>query len=247
MHKTEKITAMIPAKLGSTRLAMKNLALVGGKPLIYYPIAYAKASGAFDRIVINAEDALFSAIAKRYRVDFYLRPREIVGPATKTDTVVYDFLRSNPCDIVAWISPIAPLQSAEEIRRMVGFFLKNKLDSLMTVKDEQVHCVYRGRPVNFKEDEIFAQTQDLVAVQAFVYTVMIWRAEVFMRAFEEKGSAVLSGRVGYFPVGKPSAVIIKRQEDLMMAESLHRALHTKAGYRVRYDGIMKKAAKKGMR
>ena len=59
----QKIVAMIPAKLGSTRLAMKNLALINGKPAIYYAIKAARESGIFSKIIINAEDAVFSKIA----------------------------------------------------------------------------------------------------------------------------------------------------------------------------------------
>ena len=33
-----RIIAMIPARVGSERLKMKNLALINGKPLIYYSI-----------------------------------------------------------------------------------------------------------------------------------------------------------------------------------------------------------------
>ena len=50
------IYAMIPARIGSTRLKMKNLALINGKPLIYYAIQAAKDSGVFDKIVLNSEN-----------------------------------------------------------------------------------------------------------------------------------------------------------------------------------------------
>ncbi len=230
------ITGMIPAKLGSTRLKMKNLALLGGKPLIYYAIRAAKMSGAFDRIVINAEDGIFSEIAKRYGVEFYKRPDSIVSPTTKTDTVIYDFLENNTCEAVAWVSPIAPFQPAEEIKDIVERFRADKLDTLMTVKNEQVHAVYKGKPVNYRTGEIFAQTQDLEPVQTFVYSVMMWRAETFMKAFRSKGYALLSGKVGYYPVSKASSLIIKKDEDLMMAEALYRMINGRK-YKINYDAI----------
>ena len=69
------IIAMIPARIGSTRLKMKNLALVKGMPLIYYAIRAAQDSGVFDRIVINSDHEIFRDIALRYEVEFYHRPR----------------------------------------------------------------------------------------------------------------------------------------------------------------------------
>ena len=48
-----KIVAMIPARMGSERLKEKNLALIDGKPMIYYAIIAAKDSGLISRIIIN--------------------------------------------------------------------------------------------------------------------------------------------------------------------------------------------------
>ena len=237
----EKIVAMVPAKLGSTRLAMKNIACINGKPLIYYAIKAAKKSGAFDRVVINAEDAIFSKIAKRYRADFYKRPEELVNPKTKTDSVVYDFLMKNHADIIAWINPIAPLQSPGEVRDIVRYFIQNKLDTLMTVKNEQVHCMYKDRPINFRINEVFTQTQDIVPVQVFVYSVMMWRARIFKETFEKKGYALLCGKVGLYPVSKLSSVIIKKEEDLMLADYMMQVLKRHERYTVRYDRLARKS------
>lgn len=236
--KKKSIVAMIPAKIDSKRLPMKNLALLGGKPLIYYAVKAAKESKVFDRVVINAEDMIFEKIAHRYNVDFYKRPDSLVRPTTKTDTVVYDFLLKNPCDIVAWISPITPLQPAQEVRRIVKYFVEEKLDSLTTVNNEQIHCVYKGEPINFNFDEIFAQTQDLVPIQPFVYSVMMWRAKVFIREFKNKGYALLSGKVGFYPVNKLSSIIIKREDDLLLAQCVLNATLRKDNYKVEYDRIV---------
>lgn len=242
MKKGNRVTiAMIPARMGSTRLAMKNLALINGKPMIYYAIKAAKDSGVFDRIVINSEDAVFSEIARRYKVEFYLRPPRWATSSAKSDFVVYDFIKKNPCDTVAWINPIAPLQTGDEVKRAVKYFHGGKLDSMITVKDEQVHCVFKGRPVNFDMKKVFAKTQDLTPVQPFVYSVMMWKARVFVREFEKKGYAFFCGKAGYFPVGKLSTVIIKRREDLMLADYLMRSASGAKDYKVHYDKLADKS------
>lgn len=232
------IIAMVPAKMGSTRLKMKNLALLNGKPLIYYAIEAARKSRAFGRIVVNAEDEIFRKIAKRYGVDFYLRPAHLVKPTTKTDFVVYDFLSKNPCDIVAWVSPIAPFQSSEEVKRLMNYFIKERFDSLMTVKDEQVHCIYNGRPVNFNSDEVFTQTQDLLPVRAFVYTTMVWRSRIFMRMFKKRGYALMCGKVGVFSVSRLSSIIIKKREDLELAQHIMRFKKNRRACNMRYDRLV---------
>ena len=235
------VVAMIPARMGSTRLPMKNLALAAGKPLIYYAIKAAKDSGAFKRIVVNSEDAVFADIARRYKAEFYQRPQQWATSAAKSDFVVYDFVKNNPCDIVAWVNPTSPLQTGREIREAVEYFNREHLDSLITVKNEQVHCVYKGKPVNFRYGEIFAQTQDLTPVQPFVYSVMMWRTRPFIKAFEEKGHAFFCGKVGFFPVSRLSAIIIKKDEDLALADRVLRGMKRGGRFKVRYDSVVKKA------
>ena len=71
MNARPKIIAMIPARRGSTHLKAKNLALLNGRPLVSYAIEAAKASGVFDRVVLNSEDDIFSGIAQEYGAEFY--------------------------------------------------------------------------------------------------------------------------------------------------------------------------------
>lgn len=234
----EAITAMIPVRMGSTRLAMKNLALVGGKPLVYYAIKAARDSGVFDRIMVNAEDDIFAQIAKRYGVEFYKRPERLASSSAKSDLVVYDFIKNVPCDIVAWVNTIAPLQTGREVKGAVEHFLDNKLDSLITVKNEQVHCAYKGIPVNYKATGLFAQTQGLVPVQPFVYSVMMWRTKCFLRDFDRNGHAFFCGKFGLYPVGKTSTVIIKKEDDLILADTILRGMSKVKRYKVRYDKLV---------
>ena len=242
-NKKQKVIAMIPARMGSARLEKKNLALLNGKPLIYYAIKAAKDSGVFDRIVLNSEDEVFLRVAKRYGVDFYKRPRTLATSQAKSDYVVYDFLKKNPCDIITWINPTSPLQTKEEIKGAVREFFRKKLDSLITVENRQVHSAYRNKPVNFKMNDIFAKTQDLMPIQLFVYSVMMWRSNSFMRAFEKKGYALFNGRVGFYPVSKKSAIIIKKKEDLMIAEYALSGANSNKEYEVKYDRLVKNVRK----
>ena len=63
---------------------------------------------------------------------------------------------------------------------------------------------------------------------------MIWRAEVFTDAFERRGYALLSGKVGYCPVGRESAIIIKTAEDLRLAEHVIQARLSNSHARLEY-------------
>ena len=235
-----KVYAMIPARFGSTRLKMKNLALIDGKPMISYAIDSAKKSGIFDKVIVNSEHNIFSAIANRYKVDFYLRPENLGSSVAKSDAVVADFMQFYPeADIVAWVNPIAPFQSFQEISKIISHFLKHKLDSLITVEEMQVHCNYMGDSINYDKDELFAQTQDLSPVQPFVYSLMVWRREAFLSDFTNKGFSLFCGKFETYPVKKTSGIIIKTVEDLKLADLLMRAMKgEKSDYLLEYDELV---------
>ena len=237
-NKSKNIIAMIPARMGSTRLTMKNLALLNGNPLIYYAINAAKDSEVFRRIVINSEDSLFEKIARRYGIEFYQRPAQFATSTTKSDFVVYDFVINNPCNIMVWVNPTSPLQTGEEIKQVVEYFIKEGLDTLITVNDVQVHCVFKNKPINFKLNEVFAQTQNLIPLQSFVYSIMMWRTDAFVKTFKKRGHAFFCGKVGFYPVSKLASIIIKRKEDLMLADFVMRVLTKGKDYEVRYDRII---------
>ncbi len=236
MSPKPKIVAMIPARRGSSRLKAKNLALLNGRPLVSYAIEAAKKSGVFDRIVLNSEDDIFFDIAKEYGIDFYKRSADFANSTAKSDTVVQNFILHNPCDIVVWVNPISPLQTGEEIKAVIDHFIKEGLDTLITVRNEQVHALLDGNPLNFRHKEVFAQTQDLKPVGLFVYSIMMWRSETFSAHFKENGHAVLCGKVGYYPVGKLSAIIIKHEEDLRMVEYILAGMEARKDFSLSYHG-----------
>ena len=143
--------------------------------MIAYAIEAAVSSKVFDRVIVNSDSSVFSSIAEEYGAEFYLRPEQLGGSSVKSDDVVIDFIEKYPSDIVVWENPIAPLQTIDDIQNTIQYFLANNLDSLFTVKMEQIQCVYQNQPINFEEKEKFAQTQDLEPVCSFVPFIMMWK------------------------------------------------------------------------
>ena len=240
-----KIYAMIPARYGSTRLKLKNLALINNKPMISYAIQAAINSNMFSKVVVNSEHDIFKRIADRYEVNFYHRSDDLGTSEAKSDSVVADFMKNYPeADIVAWINPISPFQTGEEVSDVVRYFTQNKLDSLITVENKQVHCNFKDQPVNYDVDELFSQTQNLTPVQPFVYSVMMWRSDKFLLDFSQKGSALFCGNFDVYSVSKLSGMIIKTAEDLKLADMLMRSISSKdTDYVIQYDNLIKEQQK----
>jgi CMP-N-acetylneuraminic acid synthetase len=230
----KKIIAMIPARMGSTRFKKKNLALIDGKPMIYYVLEAAKKAECFDRIIINSEDEAFGEIAKRYGVEFYLRPEELGSSFAKSDDVVADFMKNNPASVTAWVNSVSPLQSSIEIKNVIDYFLQNNLNSLITTIEEKVHCLYDKKPLNYSHDEIFAQTQDLRPIERFVYSIMMWTNETFLAEYNKNGVAMMCGKFGTYSVDKLSGIIVKTQRDFEICKLILES-SSKSNFSLSYD------------
>lgn len=232
-----KIYAMIPARFGSQRLRLKNLALIQGKPLIYYAIQAAKKTNCFDKIIINSDHKIFSHIAKRYKVGFYKRPKQLGSSNTQSDDIVNDFIKKfSNCDIVTWVNPIAPLQESNEIKEILKFFEKKNIDSLFTVENKKTHSNFNKKPLNYIRKSKFAKTQDLKEIQLFVYSLMIWRKKTFLKEFKKNKKAFFCGTTFFYPVKKMSSIIVKNIEDLKLADYLMKSKSKK--FILKYDKIL---------
>tara|TARA_E500000178_G_scaffold348646_1_gene404083 strand:+ start:355 stop:1077 length:723 start_codon:yes stop_codon:yes gene_type:complete len=236
----KKIIAMIPARIGSERLKYKNLALINKKPLIYYAIDAAKKSKVFDKVVLNSDDIIFKKIAIRYNIDFYLRPKKIGLSKIKSDDVVYDFLLKNKnFDIIVWVNPIAPLLDFIDIQKVVNYFKKNKLHSLITSEKKKVHALYKKKPINFVTKEKFKKTQDLEPVKFFSYTLMMWNSKKFLQAYKKRKSAILCGKFSDYALSAQKSIIIKDKNDLKLAEQVMKNKNNQF-LKVTYDKLMRK-------
>jgi CMP-N-acetylneuraminic acid synthetase len=178
----------------------------------------------FDRVVVNSESRVFKEVANTYGADFYKRPEHLATSDAQSDDVVHDFIQHNPTDIIVWMNSIAPLQPSEEVQEVITYFVREDLDSLVTVREEQVHCNFRGEPLNYNPEEKFARTQDLDVVERFVYSLMAWKTDAFLEKYNRDGYAFLFGKMGFFPVSRMSAIIVKREEDIRMCEYILKGL-----------------------
>ncbi len=225
---------MIPARYGSQRLKLKNLANLGGKPLINYVIESAKKTKMFDQIVVNSDSKIFSKVAKNNKVEFYLRPKKLGSSLTRSDDVVFDFCKKYKSDIIVWLNPICPFQPIKEIKDVINFFIKEKYNSLITCTNIQTHCIYKDKSINFVKQSKFDRTQDLNPILSLNYSIMMWKTSSFLNSFKKNGHAILHGKTSYYPVSNDSSVMIKTREDLAFAEAYQKAYLSKKKSKVTY-------------
>ncbi len=84
--------AMIPARMGSQRLAKKNLRELDGVSLIARAIRRCYSAGCFDEVWVNSEHSDFGPIAESEGAKFHQRPDHLGSNTATSDYVVEEFL-----------------------------------------------------------------------------------------------------------------------------------------------------------
>ena len=82
-------SAIIPARSGSKSIKDKNLALLGGHPLIAYSIAVAKTTEGIDKVIVSTDSLEYAKVAEKYGAEVpFLRPEAL----SQDDSTDYDFM-----------------------------------------------------------------------------------------------------------------------------------------------------------
>jgi CMP-N-acetylneuraminic acid synthetase len=218
--------AMIPARMGSQRLARKNLAPLMGVPLIVHAIRKCQETGMFERVVVNSEHPDFGPIAKAEGAEFHQRPEALGSNTATSEDFVEEFLNASPCERLFQVHSIAPLLTAEEVKGFATAMIASDADVFLSVVDDQLEAFCRGEPVNFTLKEK-TNSQDLPPVRKVSWAITGWRRETFLKARKDGACATYAGKVELYPVSKIAGHVIKTAEDLAIAEALFPLVHGK--------------------
>ena len=217
-----KIVAMIPARLGSTRVKNKNLRLINKKPLIQYIIDSAKKSKYLNDIYINSEAKIFNELANKNKVKFYKRDLVLASDTATNDDFALDFISNIKCDILIQLLPTSPFLSSKEIDSFISKMIDEKLDTLISVSDVRIESVYKNEPINFNQKEQTPPSQLLEPIKAYACGIMGWKAESFVDNIKKFGAAYHGGdgKIGFYEIKGYSTIDIDNEEDFLLAEAI---------------------------
>jgi len=227
-----KIVAMIPCRLGSQRIKKKNLRLLGGKVLAQWVAKACKKTNIFTDIYINSESEIFADIANQADVKFYKRPDALASNTASNDEFALDFMNSVDCDVLVQVNPTSPFTCASDILSVVELYTKDGCKTVHTVKNEQIEGLFNGKALNFNPSKPMPPSQELLPVQLFASSIMLWDCRAFRQNMDELGCAVYGGsnKIGYYPVKGFSALDIDNEEDFALAEAIVQIQQQEATY-----------------
>lgn len=135
MIKGKKILGLIAARGGSKGLPGKNIADLGGSPLIAWTIRAGQQSTLLDRLVLSSDDAAIIAAAKDHGCDVpFVRDAALSDDtATGTDVVLDALERLPGFDYVVLLQATSPLRMAEDIDGCITHCIESAAPSCLTV------------------------------------------------------------------------------------------------------------------
>jgi len=221
-----KIIGMIPVRLGSTRVKNKNLRLIDGKPLVQYIIDAALGSNMLDEIYINSESTKFAGIAKKSSIKFYQRPEKLSLNESTNDDFVLDFISNVECDVLVQLLATSPFVTSKEIDSFIEAMLNRDFETMISVSNVQIECIYKNKPINFDQTKQTPPSQLLEPIKSYACSLMGWEVNRFKANVVKFNAAYHGGdgSIGFYELKGYSTIDIDHEEDFLLAEAVSLAL-----------------------
>jgi len=134
-----RVLAVIPARGGSKGVPAKNLAPVGGVPLVARAVRECRAARLITDVVVSTDDPAIAAAAREAGAEIVLRPAAIAGDtATSEDAVLHamdahEALHGSPVDVVLLVQCTSPFLVREDVDGVAAAVVENGADTALTV------------------------------------------------------------------------------------------------------------------
>lgn len=131
------IDAVIPARAGSKRIPHKNVALLGGLPLVAHTIRYALEHPLIRDVYVSTDADHIAATARSHGAEIIDRPAELATDHATTSVVLHHALgwieRTHSVDAIATLQPTSPLRLDRWLDECTAVLEDPRFDSAVTV------------------------------------------------------------------------------------------------------------------
>ena len=219
-----KHVAIIPARGGSKRIPRKNLAPIGGKPMIAHVIHAAQASRIFEQIVVSSDDDEILAVSQQAGALPYKRPAALADDMTHVGPVVEDAIAALKiqADAVCLLFATAVLLEARHLQQALNILKSPEVASVLAITEFDAP-IQRAYEMNGAGE-----------IQMALPEFFNWRSQDLPKRYRDAGmfswwktSHAGDQRRGLL-IPKTEAVDIDTPEDLLLAQALfefHAARH----------------------
>ncbi|MFD5076048.1 cytidylyltransferase domain-containing protein [Streptomyces sp. NPDC058371] len=134
-----RVLAVIPARGGSKGVPAKNLAPVGGVPLVARAVRECRATRLVTDVVVSTDDTAIAAAARAAGAEVVLRPAAIAGDTATSEAAVlhameaHEALHGAAVDVVLLVQCTSPFIVREDIDGVVNAVVEKGADTALTV------------------------------------------------------------------------------------------------------------------
>ncbi|WP_210578070.1 N-acylneuraminate cytidylyltransferase [Streptomyces sp. GESEQ-4] len=134
-----RVLAVIPARGGSKGVPAKNLAPVGGVPLVARAVRECRAARLVTDVVVSTDDQAIAAAARQAGAEVVLRPAAIAGDTATSEAAVlhamdaHEALHGSSVDVVMLVQCTSPFLAREDVDGVAAAILDNGADTAVTV------------------------------------------------------------------------------------------------------------------
>jgi CMP-N,N'-diacetyllegionaminic acid synthase len=207
-----RVIAVTPARGGSKSVPYKNLHLLGGRPLLQWPIDCALKTTAIDRVIVSTDDERISSAALAMGAESYLRPAALAtDTALVADTLrhLWAQLRSEgeTAEILILLEATSPFRTPEVINRCLQRLVEENLDSIATFHDADINPERAWRIENGLP-------------RPFIEGAIPWKPRQLLTQAYQLNGAVYAFFPDRLPAGVPNILFGKMGAELVPADSV---------------------------
>ncbi len=188
------VLGLIPARGGSKGIPRKNIAQLGGRPLIAWTIDAALRAKGLGRVVVSTDDDEIAEVAAKAGAEVpFRRPKELAADSSEALPVIRHALEQTDAlgwraDAVVYLQPTSPLRGAEPIMRAIELLRSGECDTAVSVVRV---------PHNMTPESLMRETSGLLE----------FMASPEARRFRRQDKALLYARNGPAVLASTRAVI----------------------------------------
>ncbi len=233
-----RILAVVPARGGSKGIPRKNLAPVGGRPLLAWTVEAARtsryAAGGRLEVVVSTEDPEIAEAARTLGARVVDRPAALAQDQTPTEPVVRHAIadaiaRGQRPDLVVLLQATSPVRLPGSIDRAIDQLVQTGVDSLVGVVPQPIFLWAPGPAPSDPPTALYPwrarpRRQDLTPEQLRYRetgSLYVTRTEIY-----ESADNRLGGRIGLFVMAEVEGTDIDGPLDLALADATLRRLAT---------------------
>ncbi|MFC9113153.1 cytidylyltransferase domain-containing protein [Streptomyces sp. NPDC057092] len=134
-----RVLAVIPARGGSKGVPAKNLAPVGGVPLVARAVRECRAARYVTDVVVSTDDAAVAQAARQAGAEVVLRPADLAGDTATSEAAVlhaldaHEALHGARTDVVLLVQCTSPFLTREDVDGVAAAVAHGGADTAVTV------------------------------------------------------------------------------------------------------------------